>query len=449
MYLNLPKLYSFLFPAVRACPNLRGTGREDLHPNLHPNSELRMPKGLTDITIKALVANPPAKRVELNDGTIDGLILRIGPRGKPSWTLRFRVKGAGGVSERGAKLNGRKYHRISLGNYPAVSLKDARAQASAHLASLARGEDPIEALEQEATDARETVAGLIADYLSHAEREFRSWRNGKWIFERHFCPRWGDRPVNLVTLREARKLVTDVQMGVDGTLKNGAAAEVRKWGNMLFQWGVREGRVKANPFRDVQAPKLGKRDRYLEMDEARAAWAAAYAMEYPWGPAFQILMLTGCRENEICGARWSWFNDLEKQLLIPGGHYKNGNKFLVALPDEALEIFRGLPRFSGGDCVFSTTNGEKPIAGIHRKTLDKLHVAAQDILGREIAHFTLHDLRRTVRTHLSRLRVDEVVAELTLGHTLKGLQARYNLYRFEKEKRDALVLWAADLLGGH
>jgi integrase len=405
-----------------------------------------MSKGLTDVKIKALVANPPPKRMELNEGSVDGLILRIGPRGKPSWTLRFRVKGAGGVTERGTKLNGRKYHRISLGNYPAISLKEARAQASAYLASLSRGEDPIEALEQEATDTRETVAGLIADYLNHAEREFRSWRNGKWIFERHFLPRWKDQPVNLVTLRDARKLVADVQGGADGSLKNGAAAEVRKWGNMLFQWGVREGRVKANPFRDVQAPKLGKRDRYLEMDEARAIWAAADAIDYPWGPAFQLLMLTGCRENEICGARWSWFNGAEMRLLIPGEHYKNGNNFLVALPRPALGILQGLPRWNGGDYIFSTTNGEKPIAGIHRKTVDKLAAAAEVILGNGITHFTLHDLRRTVRTHLSRLRIDEVVAELTIGHTLKGLQARYNLYRFEEEKREALGRWADELI---
>jgi integrase len=57
----------------------------------------------------------------------------------------------------------------------------------------------------------------------------------------------------------------------------------------------------------------------------------------------------------------------------------------------------------------------------------------------------VHDFRRTVRTHLARLKVPEVVAELVLGHALRGIAGTYNVYDFEAEKRDALTRWATEL----
>jgi hypothetical protein len=60
--------------------------------------------------------------------------------------------------------------------------------------------------------------------------------------------------------------------------------------------------------------------------------------------------------------------------------------------------------------------------------------------------FALHDLRRTVRTHLPRLGITQVVAELVIGHALKGLEARYDIYSYADEKREALQKWAAELV---
>lgn len=409
-----------------------------------------MPKSLSDVYLKALLKNPPPARIELKDDKVDGLSLRVGPRGRPTWGFRFRVRGAGGTTARGTQLNGARYHRVSLGTYPSVSIKAARAKASLYAEAVERGENPIDALEENAVDRRDTVAALIDDYLTHAAQTMRSARNARWILDRHMRPRWGEMPAGTVKERDARKLIADVRKGnADdqevGRLKNGAAVEVRKWGSMLFEWGRRSGRVKDNPFRDVPAPKLERRQRFLTMREAKAVWAASCQLGYPWGEAIRLLMLTGCRESEICSARWRWYDAKAATLLIPPEHYKSGNDFLVALPDAAVTTFNELTRFNGGDFMLTTTNGEKPIAGVARKTLNLLHGEAEKILGEPMKRFSLHDLRRTVRTHLSRLGVSEVVAELVLGHALKGLQARYNVYGFAEEKREALEKWAQEL----
>jgi integrase len=332
-----------------------------------------------------------------------------------------------------------------------VTIKAARAKASAYAAMADRGENPLDTLEENAVDRRDTVATLIDDYVAHAQAAMRSWRNARWILDRHMRQAWGELPVGTIKERDARKLVADVQKGDEaaqeaGRQKNGAAAELRKWGSMLFEWGRRHDRVKTNPFREVPAPKLTSRQRFLTMDEARAVWAACEGLQYPWREAIRLLMLTGCRESEICGARWAWFDAKAATLLIPHEHYKSERAFLVALPEEAERIINSLPRFSGGDFMLSTTNGEKPIAGIHRKVLDRLHKAAEKILERSMPRFALHDFRRTVRTHLPRLSVTQVVAELVIGHALKGLEARYDIYSYADEKRDALQRWAAELV---
>ena len=271
-------------------------------------------------------------------------------------------------------------------------------------------------------------------------------------FNRYLVPAWGDRPAGTISDRDAMKLVADARKGIfnpdtkTAPPRNGAGAELRKWGSMLFEWARKNGKVQSNPFKDVPAPKLNSRQRYLTMDEARAVWKAAEGIKSPWRQALRLLMLTGCRENEVCAARWAWFDQSDSSIVIPPEHYKSAKPFLVALSAAAISEIQSMPRWNGGDFIFSTTNGAKPVAGIARKIINDLHIKAETILGRPMARFALHDLRRTVRTHLSRLGVEDVVAELVLGHSLKGLQARYNVYSFDKEKRAALSLWSRELI---
>jgi len=105
-----------------------------------------------------------------------------------------------------------------------------------------------------------------------------------------------------------------------------------------------------------------------------------------------------------------------------------------------------LPRWNEGDFLFSSSNGEKPVWGISRKIVDELHQKADCLVGRKIDYFRTHDLRRTVRTHLARLGVPEVHAEMVIGHSLRGVAGTYNVYDFEAEKRAALTLWSQELM---
>jgi len=103
-----------------------------------------MPK-LTDAALRAVVKNPPKNRRDLADGTVTGLMVRVGP-GSATWSLKLRVVGEGGISKRGHKKKG-KEQRVSLGEYPALSIERARALANTFLDQANGGVSPAAALE--------------------------------------------------------------------------------------------------------------------------------------------------------------------------------------------------------------------------------------------------------------------------------------------------------------
>ncbi|MGA2565100.1 MAG: Arm DNA-binding domain-containing protein, partial [Steroidobacteraceae bacterium] len=121
-------------------------------------------KRLTDTAIRARIAKSRTRRIDLADGAVAGLSLRIGRTRGATWSLLFRVVGEGGLTNRGHALKGGK-HRISLGSYPEVSLGAARAKASHCLDQAKSGERPTDDLERNATAGGLTVTALCEKFL--------------------------------------------------------------------------------------------------------------------------------------------------------------------------------------------------------------------------------------------------------------------------------------------
>ncbi len=408
---------------------------------------------LTDVALRALIRTPPDRQTDIPDAAVPGLSARITPKGRVTWSYRLRVAGEGGQSARGHRPKGQQY-RLTLGSYPTVSIRQARIKAGEYGQRADAGTHPVRALEREAVGKRDTIENLADTFLEdYAKPNLRSWRNAQSALTRHIVPAWGKLPVDSIEERDVARLLTDVAKGeVDPETNKrvsrpGAAAEVRKWGSLLYSWAQRSGLASRNPFLQSRNPlRQRPRQRFLDMDEVRAVWKASDTLSKPWKSIIQLLLLTGCRTREIAHARWSWINLSDSQIVIPASAYKTERPFLVALSPKAKAILEDIERWDDKDAVFSTDGGETPVWGIPRKIVNKLHTAAEKGLGRKIEHFVIHDLRRTVRTHLSRLKVTDVVAELVLGHALRGVAGTYNVYDFESEKREALVAWSSELV---
>ncbi len=107
-------------------------------------------------------------------------------------------------------------------------------------------------------------------------------------------------------------------------------------------------------------------------------------------------------------------------------------------------ILDSLPRFTEGDCIFTTCDGLRPVSGF-----SKAKVRTDELLlkqGATIENWRVHDLRRTCRTGMARLGVPEVVSERVLNHQAQGLAKVYNQHEYLAEKRDALARWAQEVM---
>ena len=131
--------------------------------------------------------------------------------------------------------------------------------------------------------------------------------------------------------------------------------------------------------------------------------------------------------------------DLNKaQWTLPAERSKSERAHIVPLSKPAVQIIKSLPRYLGGPFVFTTTEGRRPVSGFSKMKL-VLDKAAK------VTDWRLHDLRRTGRSEMARLKVDDIVAERVLNHVPRGLAKVYNRYGYLDEKREALDLWAREL----
>jgi integrase len=165
--------------------------------------------------------------------------------------------------------------------------------------------------------------------------------------------------------------------------------------------------------------------------------------------------------NEVADASWSEFNLPAKEWEIPKERMKGrpakARAHVVPLSQALLDIIETLPRFQRGDYVFSTTGGAKPVwvatevkQRLDAAMLEDLREAAEmrgDDPGKVVvAPWVNHDIRRVVRSGLSRLRVDSDVAEAVLAHKKTGIAGVYDKYDLLEEKGKALELWAKRVL---
>jgi len=220
----------------------------------------------------------------------------------------------------------------------------------------------------------------------------------------------------------------------------------------LFRWALERDLIQASPCEGLRAPAPPKaRDRVLGPQEIAALWDGADQIGYPFGPLWQMLLLTGQRLNEVAGMRWEEV-DLDLAIwTLPGaildetGNKVRGTKTGMAheidLSPQALAILSACPRQSG-PFVFSTT-GHAPVSGIS-KAKARLDRLMGDRLGAPPPAWRNHDIRRSVATHMAgQLDIDEGVIEGILNHVQQGIKAGYQRQQYRARRREALMAWGA------
>lgn len=202
----------------------------------------------------------------------------------------------------------------------------------------------------------------------------------------------------------------------------------------LYSWALNRGLVESHPAVRLRPPvKERPRQRVLTDAELAVLWHAWDAIGAPWGPAWQLLVLTGCRRGEVAGMRW---DEIDRDWwTVRGSRTKTGAPHRVPLVPDALALLQAMPRLVGCPYVFTVT-GRRPLVSWTR-TVRRVRAAT----GIEDA--TIHDVRRVVRSGLARLGIPTDIAERVLGHTMDRLRSTYDVHTYDAEKHRALTTWSA------
>jgi integrase len=205
---------------------------------------------------------------------------------------------------------------------------------------------------------------------------------------------------------------------------------------------MKEGLCESNPVMATNDPTEGiqARDRVLNDSEVRAIWNACQDDDF--GRIVRLLLLTGCRREEIGGLKWSEVNLDTGVMTISGTRTKNHRTLELPLPAIAIETLRSQPR-RREDYVFGVRGGAFSAWSYSTVKLNARIVEAE---GKSVAGWTLHDLRRTMRTNLGKLGVQPHIAELAINHVKGGVEGIYDRHRYQREIGTALALWAEHLL---
>jgi integrase len=400
---------------------------------------------LTDNKVRALRPAKAGRRYDVLDALMPGLLLRVTDKGSKSFMFRARFPGA--PANRSGRTNPA---RRLLGAVGAMSVDQARDKARQWHALIARGIDPAWQEEQDRLGAlrtqQNTFLTVAEAYFAYIQRE--GWRKARVIereIRNEFVARWAARPIADITQH-------DLAAVIEAAVKRGSPAQAHtlfERARSLWGWAIGCGAygLEASPT-DRLRPKnlIGAkvvRNRALSGDEIQALWQAIEQEDYPWQPLYKWLLLTGCRLTEATDATWAEIDLRANTWTVAPERYKTGAVHVVPLPSDLLALIETLPRFNSGDFLFSVDWGKHPVRGLS-KPKQRLDARMEAALG-TLPAWRVHDIRRSVRTQLSALPMEQHVRELVIGHAKPGLHKVYDQYAYLDEKRRALELWATRL----
>jgi integrase len=364
------------------------------------------------LTVRGIEALQPheTKRREIPDDLMMGLYLLVQPNtGNKVWAVRCRQNG--------------RPRKFTIGRYPIYGLAEAREAAARILRTVSEGRDP-------GRSKAGSVDTTIAQFLDrHARRKYRpsTLRECTRTLDRALAT-WRGRRLDSITKADVREFLEEI---------TGPAAsnQALKFLKRLFSWAVSEDLLKANPIASLEKPHPEKsRDRILTDDELVKVWRAAEKAGYAFGDFVRVLILTGQRPGEVSGMRRAELHG--DAWILPSERVKNKKSHSVPLSRQVLEIIEAAPHVSD-EYVFSyRLTG--PLRGLHHPKQALDHASG-------VTNWRLHDLRRTCASGLAKLGVSIAVIEQVLNHrggSLAGVTGVYIRHQFEREKREALQLWA-------
>jgi integrase len=241
--------------------------------------------------------------------------------------------------------------------------------------------------------------------------------------ERLVYPALGPCPINEIKRSEIVQLLDNIEDERGPAMANQTLAILRR----IMNWhSARSDDFRSPIVRGMARTAGASRDRILNDDELRAVWKATASYSGPGlSPVFcayvRFLLLTAARRNEALGLRWA--EVANGNWTLPAARNKTGLELIRPLSGAAQAIINERARLC--EFVFSR-NAKAAMGGIA-----ELKAAINYASG--VKGWTLHDLRRTARSLMSRAGVPGDHAERCLGHVIGGVRGVYDRHQYREE----------------
>ena len=380
----------------------------------------------TDRQIRNLKSK--ATRYEVWEG--NGLGVRISPKGTKTWVAVYHHEG--------------KARRMTLGRYPGVSVAEAHRLHSEAMVSLSHGNDPGKALVDKNKAERKagTVAELVDDFIERHAKQYRAatWQENQRMLYKDVVPEIGRKKAKNVTRKEIIALL-------DKVVARGAPVQANRLKSLLatmFNFAVDKDILTASPCVGLKPPASeAERERTLSESEIKLFWRNIdkTSMELPAQLLLKFQLVTGQRSGEIAAAEWSEIDYQDRVWILPKDKTKNRQTHIVPLSAMALELLDDIKALSEESrWLFPARRGNGHRT---RPAISRAVIRNREVFG--IEPFTPHDLRRSVRTQLGKLRVPPHIAEKVINHTVSKMEKTYDRYDYLDEKREALERWSERL----
>jgi integrase len=373
---------------------------------------------------------PPGKSEVFHfDQRCPGLSVRIQRSCKPAYVAWYTIGG--------------KRKRLTLGAVAGMALDQARRQATEIVNAARDGRDPGQERKVARIAAADvlTVGGLIAAYLrEHAEREQRprTLIETRRNLERHWLPLHA-LSASDVTRREVSAQLLALARSAGTVAANRARANL----SAAYVWAIKAGLVEHNPVVGTLKGEEASRERVLSPAELAAIWHATAELS-AHDAIVRLLMLTGARKSEVGGLAWPEIDKPMGLWLLSAERTKNKRPHEIPLSTQALAILREFPQLPRCDYVFGR-RGQTPFSGWSR-CKERLDARIAKQQGAPLREWNLHDLRRSVTTHMAELSIaPPYIIEAILNHVSGhkgGVAGVYNRAVYRQEKRKALQSWA-------
>lgn len=375
----------------------------------------------------------PNKPKSYSDKKEKGLILRVTKTGTKTFSYRY--------------YQGGEQKRYTIGQHPNVTLGDARKKVQRMKVNLLDGDDPQADRKQKRNGTK--FKELADEYKKRHMRTLRGSTKDEYerIIDRELKPEIGSYSVDQIGKTHIRRLLDDKAYS-DGSLT--MANRIRSVLSSIYSYAIKKGFTDSNPVEKTSPYKTtAKQPNNFYTDEDIAElWDFFDEQDKPIGELLKMLLLTGQRKTETATMKWT---DIKRSIwTIPAKLAKNGQAHELPLGKMAKSIIEDLKPYSGdSDYVFLSPRGNnKPL-----KSTKNAAIRARK--QTEVTDFKVHNLRRTVATHMAKLGVDRSIVGKVLNHKQASgddlITAIYDQHTYTKEKEEALQKWEKklyEMLGG-